>query len=102
MEPFQNNIGLAQLDNQKWGTLTQRGYEIIPHKFHKIFPLRNNMFSAIAAELFGLYDEDGNMILEPVYDYIKLEQRQDIFRVEQGSKIGYFANDAVWLWQLQD
>ncbi len=102
VEPFQNNIGLAQLDNQKWGTLTQRGYEIIPHKFHKIFPLRNNMFSAIAAELFGLYDEDGNMILEPVYDYIKLEQRQDIFRVEQGSKIGYFANDAVWLWQLQD
>lgn len=102
VEPFKNNIGLSQLSNQKWGTLTQRGYEIIPNKFHKIFPLQNNMFSAIAAELFGLYDEDGNMILEPVYDYIKLEQRQDIFRVEQGSKIGYFANDAVWLWQLQD
>ncbi len=102
IEPFKNNIGLAQLPDQKWGTLTQRGYQIIPHKFHRIFPLQNNMFSAIAAELFGLYDEDGNMILEPVYDYIKLEQRQDIFRVEQGSKIGYFANDAVWLWQIQD
>lgn len=102
IEPFKNNIGLAQLSNQKWGTLNQRGYEIIPYKFHRIFPLPNNMFSAIAAELFGLYDEKGNMVLEPVYDYIKLAQRHDIFRVEQGSKIGYFANDAVWLWQLQD
>ena len=102
VEPFKNNIGLVQHANRKWGTLTNHGYEIIPKKFHKIFPLPNNMFSAIAAELFGLYDEDGNMVLEPVFDYIKLEDRQNIFRVEQGSKIGYFANDAIWLWQLQD
>ena len=102
VEPFQNNIGLSQLANQKWGTLTQRGYQIIPYKFQKIFPLQKNMFSAIATELFGLYDEDGNMILESIYDFIELEQRQNIFRVEQGSKIGYFANNAVWLWQLQD
>jgi hypothetical protein len=102
VEPFKNNIGLVKYDNQKWGTLTKHGYEIIPNKFHKIFPLENNMFSAIAAELFGLYDEVGNMILAPVYDYIAMVPRQNIFRVEQGSKIGYFANDAVWLWQLQD
>ena len=102
VEPFKNNIGLVQHANQKWGTLTNHGYEIIPNKFHKIFPLNDNMFSAIAAVLYGLYDEEGKMVLEPVYDFIKLEQRQDIFRVEQGSKIGYFANDAVWLWQLQD
>jgi hypothetical protein len=92
----------VQHDNQKWGTLTNYGYEIIPNKFHQIFPLQDNMFSAIAAELFGLCDKDGNMVLEPVFDYIKLEDRQNIFKVEQGSKIGYFANDGVWLWQLQD
>ena len=102
VEPFKNNIGLVQHDNQKWGTLTNYGYEIIPNKFHQIFPLQDNMFSAIAAELFGLCDKDGNMVLEPVFDYIKLEDRQNIFKVEQGSKIGYFANDGVWLWQLQD
>lgn len=102
VQPFKNNIGLVQHENRKWGTLTNYGYEIIPNKFHQIFPLQDNMFSAIAAELFGLYDADGNEILEPVFDFIKLEQRQDIFRVEQGSKIGYFANDAIWLWQLQD
>ena len=102
IEPFKNNIGLAQNPKRKWGTLTHRGYSIIPYKFHKIFTLQNDMFSAIAAELFGLYDAEGNIILEPVYDYIKLEDRQDIFRIEQGSKIGYLTNDGVWLWQLQD
>lgn len=102
IQPFNNNIGLVQHENNKWGTLTHHGYEIIPNKFHQIFPLQENMFSAIAAELFGLYDENGNEILAPVYDYIKLENSLNIFRVEQGSKIGYFANDAIWLWQLQD
>lgn len=102
VEPFNNNIGLVQHENRKWGTLTHRGYEIIPNKFHKIFPLKNNMFSAIAAELFGLHDKDGKMVLEPIYDSIQLVDRQDIFKIEQGSKIGYFANDAIWIWQLQD
>lgn len=102
VEPFKNNIGLVQHENRKWGTLTHRGYEIIPNKFHKIFALDNNMFSAIAAELFGLYDKNGKMVLDPIYDSIQLVERQDIFKIEQGSKIGYFANDAIWIWQMQD
>jgi len=102
VEPFKNNIGLVKHSNQKWGTVTHHGFDIIPNKFHKIFPLQNNMFSAIAAELFGLYDPEGNEVLKPVYDFIDLGNRRVLFRVEQGSKIGYFANDGVWIWQLQD
>jgi len=101
VEPYQQDIGLVCFDNNKWGTISQHGYEIIPNKFNKIFRLPNNMFSAISAQLYGLYDNQGNEILPPIYDFIKMVNRNTI-KIEQGSKIGYFTNENSWLWQLQD
>ena len=101
VEPFQKNIGLVCYDNNRWGTITPLGFQLIPNKFNKIFRLPNNMFSAISAQLYGLYDNKGNEVIPPIFDHIKLVKR-NIFRVEQGSKIGYFTTGQTWIWQLQD
>ncbi len=101
VEPYQKNIGLVCYDNNKWGTITHHGFSIIPNKFNKIFKLPNNMFSAISAELYGLYDNKGNQVLPPVFDYIKMKNR-GTYQVEQGSQIGYFTTSKTWLWQMQN
>ena len=101
IEPFKQDIGLVCYENNRWGTITPQGFPLIPNKFHKIFRLPKNMFSAISAELYGLYDNKGNEIIPPIFDSIKMAKR-NIFKIEQGSKIGYFTTDQIWLWQLQD
>ena len=101
IEPFENNVGVVQLKNRKWSMLNERGFTVIPGKYNRIFRLPNQMFSAISSELFGLYANDGTVILEPVFDQIEKAKR-GIFRIEQGSQIGYFTQDGIWLWQIQD
>lgn len=102
IEPFEKNVGLVQFEKgRRWGTISQRGYQIIPNKYHRIFKLPNQMYSAIAAELVGLYDSKGKEILPPIYDSIE-RVKPNLLKVEQGSKIGYYTLDGIWLWQLQD
>ena len=101
IEPFKNNISIVQNKDRKWGIINHKGFQVIPNKFNKIFPLGDEIYSGIAVQLYGLSDRAGNIILEPVYDDV-IVINSSLLRIEQGSKIGYFNQDGDWLWQMQN
>ena len=101
IEPFKNNISIVEDKDRKWGVINHKGFQVVPNKFNKIFPLENEIYSGIAVQLYGLSDQDGNVILNPIYDNVKVVT-SNLIRIEQGSKIGYFNRGGDWLWQMQD
>ncbi len=53
-----------------WGVIDENGNEIIPPKYHKIYPFQNGRAYVQVNSLWGIIAEDGREIIAPIYTKI--------------------------------
>lgn len=87
------------------GAINKRGVMVVPPKFKRLFIQPDGNVIINPVKYYGLLSHDGDEILEPIYDRIDQYGEFNLFRVEQGEKVGYFRlvnNKANWVWDLQN
>lgn len=97
---FQNGVAVVQIDG-RWGIINQKGIEIIPPKYDKIEKFEAGYAKVRITTFSGLANLEGELIVPPDYEYISYAGN-NLFRVEQGDKIGYFDTEGAWIWPLQN
>ena len=72
------------------------GEELFEKSYSFIKPIASNIFYAQERAHYGLYNLDGSIIAEPIYDKINLIDT-DIIQVVKEGKIGYIRCDGSWV-----
>lgn len=85
------NFGLARVKlNGEWGILKKDGSYQEEKKFHEIKQGDNH--------LYGFVDQEGNWIIEPIFEHIY--PWQDLYIVEKEDSWGYFNKEGQFLQPL--
>ena len=89
---------------QLLGAINKRGVMIVPPKFRNVHLQPDGNIIINPQRFYGLVSLSGEILLEPIYDSISYYPQDQIFRAEQGEKIGYFELDknvVKWIWELR-
>lgn len=81
------NLIITEL-NHKYGCINSSGVDVLMPKYDSISVEENNMVIFTTKEKWGLADANGNVILNPLYDYMELIPEKDFAIIEQNSKRG--------------
>lgn len=105
-------FGVAELtgNNGKKMAINRRGVVIVPPKYPFLRIDKNGFVRCNPQRFYGLYDREGNLLLEPEYDRIIAYkdwrgEYNGLLRVECGESVGYFRlekNKVRELWKLQN
>lgn len=96
--PFKDGIATIQSRGRR-GLINQRGLTIIRPKYVLLQP-RGGLYLA-GPPAFGIADRSGKIIIPADYDSIEY-MSGEIYRVEQGERVGYIDTEGNWLWPLQN
>jgi len=86
------------------GAINKRGVMIVPPKFRNLHLQPDGNIVINPQRFYGLVSIDGKVLLEPIYDLITFYPADQIFRAEQGEKVGYFTleeNKVEWVWEMR-
>jgi len=89
---------------QLLGAINKRGVMIVPPKFRNLHLQPDGNIVINPQRFHGLVTLSGKTLLEPIYDLITYYPKDEIFRAEQGEKIGYFEleeNQVKWIWKMR-
>lgn len=89
----QINMGLMDIHSNYITTL----------KYKQILRNKDNSYTAVPDRFYGYADKDGNIILEPIYDYLSsiIRNNRHILHVEKGDQIGYMDVQGNWIWDME-
>ncbi len=74
--------------NNKYGCINSKGMVILPPKYDAISVEENNMILFTTNEKWGLSDANGNIVLNPIYDYVELIPENNSAVIQQNEKWG--------------
>jgi hypothetical protein len=97
---FSSGIAVVEIKG-KWGIINQQGIEIVPPKYESIDDFEDGYAKVRIKGFNGLINLEGECIVQPEYEYVSYAGA-GLFRVEQGSKIGYCDSTGHWVWQLTE
>ena len=100
IEPYAGGVALVR-NAYRWGVLNRNGLFVIPAKHPFLNRLGDGSFSVRQTILFGITGDAGNEIIPPLYDRIELMEG-DLYRLENGEKIGYTRLDGTWVKELKN
>ena len=86
------------------GAINKRGVMVVPPKFRNLHLQPDGNIIINPQRFYGMASFSGEILLEPVYDRILYCPKENIYRVEQGEKIGYVewkGEEVGWIWALQ-
>ncbi len=82
-----DNYTITELNN-KYGCINSKGMVILPPKYDAISIEENNMILFTTNEKWGLSDANGNIVLNPIYDYVELIPENNSAVIAQNEKWG--------------
>ncbi len=99
IEPFDKDIAMV---TQAWrrGIVNKRGLMVIPPKYF-FLQIMDDSNIMVRPPSFGIADRTGRILIPPIYDNI-VYMSGEIYRVEQGEKVGYLTYTGKWVWELQN
>lgn len=97
---FSSGVAVVEIHG-KWGIINQQGIEIVPPKYDRIDEFEGGYAKVRIKGFNGLINLEGECIVQPEYEYVSYAGA-GLFRVEQGSKIGYCDSTGNWVWQLTE
>lgn len=69
--PYANDQAIATDEDYNYGTIASDGTVVLPFVYQQLaFDENSNMFSFMQADLFGLMDEEGNIVIPNSYEYL--------------------------------
>ncbi len=97
--PFNNGTAVVKRDAGGYALMDAKGRNYTQAKFSKIQRNDDGTYLGTPQTFIGLADQNGNVILEPVYDFYKVVTRtgNGAIRVEEGDKIGYINLFGEWI-----
>ncbi len=110
ISPYQKGIASVKKisdfgwENEKLGAINIRGVMVVPPKFGHIHIQADGNAIINPQRFHGLMSYDGQELLPPIFDNITEFKELNLFRVEQGERIGYVRikdGQANWVWDLQ-
>jgi len=110
ISPFKRGIAsvrklsIGSMDEERLGAINERGVMVVPPKFGHIHIQADGNVIINPQRFYGLMTHDGKELIPPIYDKITEFEELNLFRVEQGEKIGYVRikeDKASWVWELQ-
>ncbi len=93
--PFKNGFAWVCV-NSKWGLIDKNGLMIIDPKFSRIENFKNGFAKFKIESQSGVANLEGTIILNPEAEKISYEGK-GIFRIENGSSIGYVDAKSKWV-----
>ncbi len=97
--PFEFGVSRVKLVSNKWALMNTKGEIITQTTFDEIKPFRP-AGEANQKLVYGLADNRGNIILDPIYTHVKV-YGNSVIKVENNNLLGYINSDGKWIWGLQ-
>ncbi|MEM9847500.1 MAG: WG repeat-containing protein [Bacteroidota bacterium] len=99
INPFIGDYAMVQ-QHRRRAIIDKRGMMTLRPKYLAVDRLGDG-FVLVHPPAFGIVNHAGRTVLPSVFDYVLLVSG-DIYRVEQGERIGYVDGDGKWIWELQN
>ena len=95
--PFKNGIGRVKID-KRWAVINEFGQMLNSPKFVRIKTFNCNTTVVKRSGSYGLFDEEGNVVLDVMYDEMKLNEDRYYF-ISVEDKVGHFDLEGQWVWE---
>ncbi|MDX2196334.1 MAG: WG repeat-containing protein [Cytophagales bacterium] len=93
--------GVARVKYQgKWGLVNTSGYQVADFKYDNISEFVNGQAVVTMGKSTGIFDLDGKVVAEPVYDAFTFTSG-GLIMLEKWDMVGYLNADKTWLWELK-
>ena len=96
--PFE--CGVARVKSKKWGLLSPLGYHYVDYKYDYIGEFSNNQAVVGIYQSVGIFDLDGNVVVEPSFD-MAIGVSPGIIRVERSDALGYIKPDKTIIVEIK-
>ena len=97
---YQHGIAVVR-EGGKWGIINKNGINLISNKYDEIEHFKNGLAKVRLTKFMGLANLQGDIIIPPKYEFITYVG-DDLFRIENGGKIGYLHKNGNWIWPLRE
>ncbi|MEM8585328.1 MAG: WG repeat-containing protein [Bacteroidota bacterium] len=98
--PYEHGVAIVGYDSQI-GLINHKGISLIRPKYGEISDFDGAFAEVRIDRLYGLANAQGQILLEPAYDYLA-PAVEGVIRAERGDRIGYLNYAGHWIWALQD
>ncbi len=97
---FRHNVAAVKRNNF-WGLVNSQGFWLISPKYQTMQEFNVGFAQVGIHTRYGVATTEGKVIIPPKYEFVEFVGN-DIFRVENGNKVGYINIKGDWLWQMSD
>ncbi|MEM1327384.1 MAG: WG repeat-containing protein [Bacteroidota bacterium] len=97
---FQHGVAVVR-SGDKWGIINRNGIKVVPPKYDKIENYESGFARIRIRGLHGVRTLKGQEVVPMQFEHIEAVA-PNLYRAEQGNKIGYFDGQGKWIWKLQE
>ena len=98
VNPFQNGFSVFR-KSRRLGVINKRGMHVVKNKYYSLEVMGENIIT-VKPPAFGIADRTGKVTIPIKFDEITL-MSGEIYKIEQGEKVGYTDKTGKWIWDLQ-
>ncbi len=96
---FQHGVAVVR-SGDKWGIINRNGIKVVPTKYDKIENYESAYARIRIRGLYGVRTLKGQEVVPMQFEHVEAVA-PNLYRAEEGNKIGYFDGSGKWIWELQ-